>query len=206
MTRRRSGAGTVTTYRLRPTRRRSTNCWRRYLRWRSTCCRTTIRTSILLRYTCRSQRCAKPSRPWPEWRRSSTVRCGTCCAPPAAPSFGKGAASRDLAQPDHEPKLRSARRHSQPSHRQRHSAPGWPAQGLLSHRRHRADHSWELALCGKRARMDRTVADRICCSVRAVARVDHQAAAECARHTGAELGVHLFLVVAQEHVAVIDPA
>src|SRR4030081_2602289 len=45
--------------------------------------------SIPLRYSCRSPHCAKPNRPWSEWRGSSTARCGACCAPPAAPSPGK---------------------------------------------------------------------------------------------------------------------
>src|SRR4249920_1324516 len=62
------------------------NYWRRYPRWRSTSCRTIIRGSTPLRCSCRSPHCAKPNRPWSEWRRSSTARRGTCCAPPAAPS------------------------------------------------------------------------------------------------------------------------
>ena len=45
---------------------RSTNCWRRYRRWRSTCCPTIIPTSIRRRCSCRSPRCAKPSRPPPK--------------------------------------------------------------------------------------------------------------------------------------------
>jgi hypothetical protein len=69
------------------------SCWRRYPRWRSTSCRTIIRRSTPHHCSCRSPHCAKPNRLRSEWRRSSTARCGTCCATPAASSCGKAAAA-----------------------------------------------------------------------------------------------------------------
>jgi hypothetical protein len=47
----------------------------------------------------RSRRYAKPSRPRPEWRRSSTGACANCCALQVARSSGRGRQPRDLAQP-----------------------------------------------------------------------------------------------------------
>jgi hypothetical protein len=91
--RRRSGAATATIFRPLPTRRRSTNYWKRFPRWRSICCRTIIPILLRNRCSCRSPRCAKPNRPQAEWRRSSIARCGICCAPPAARWSGRGAAA-----------------------------------------------------------------------------------------------------------------
>ena len=66
--RHRSGAGIVTTYPPPPMRRRSTDCWKRFPRWRSICCRTTTPTLRRNRCFCRSPHCADRLRA--EWLRS----------------------------------------------------------------------------------------------------------------------------------------
>lgn len=117
-TRRRwSGAGIATTFPPPPMRRRSTNCWKRFPRWRSIYCRTITRISRPSRYSCRSPRCAKPNRLNGAAVRSRAAGLAARRRLHAGPARARQ--SRNLVQPNHEAKLRRARRHSQPTHRQR---------------------------------------------------------------------------------------
>jgi hypothetical protein len=61
--RRRSGADIATTFRPPPTRRRSTNCWKRFPRWRSIYCRTIMLMARRNLCSYGSRRSAKPNRP-----------------------------------------------------------------------------------------------------------------------------------------------
>ena len=108
-------AGIATTLRPPPTRRRSMNCWPRFRRWRSTCCRTIIRTSIRLRRSCRSPHCSVRGRmPLPDYLlqlhrlvAGLAARRGLRAGPP------RQGQSRNLAQPDHKAEFRCADRHSE---------------------------------------------------------------------------------------------
>ena len=104
----RSGQDIATTFRRRPTRRRSTNCWRKSPPRRSICCPTITPESIREIYFCKSLRCAKLNQPLGEWRRNSTRRCALGWLVSRAWLFGIGTCSVTLRCERSEPRRATA--------------------------------------------------------------------------------------------------
>ena len=131
-----SGADIATTFRPPPPRPCSTNCWRKSRRWRSIFCLTITRASIRPR-SCKSPRCVKPSRPRPEWRRSSTGAYASCCAPRAASWCAKAKAVTRSGRARSPSEISPCPSASQVAIPRMPSCSGRPAQIILTRRRAR---------------------------------------------------------------------
>lgn len=117
----------------RRTRRRLTHCSKKFRRWRLMCCRTIIPALILLLYSCKSPRCAKPSPQAPNGAAVRSYPAGIIARrglPTCAPRQRQ---SRNLVQPDYEADISGACRGCQSTHGQRYFASGRTAKKFLAH-------------------------------------------------------------------------